>query len=97
MWPFNKIVIYNKKEKIGKLFSKFYDPETGLYLSNIIAYDGTGDEMIFIVPPSLFINNVLYFKNAKKMAKDTTYIKYKEIATTLTDNDNPILMVYSLK
>lgn len=96
MWPFNKIVIYNKKEKIGQLFSTFYDPVTGLYLSEIIGYDGIGDDMMFLVRPEQFINNVLNNKNKEELVQDKLYASYKEIANSLTPSDNPILMVYSL-
>jgi len=93
----HKIVIYSKKEKISELFSHFYDPETGLYLSKIIGYDGPGDKMMFIVRARSFIGSVLHNKNADKLKQNKTYTQYKEIANKLTPTDNPILMIYSLK
>jgi len=97
MWPYRKIAIYNKKEKTCRLFSEFYDPETGLYLSGLIAHDGPGDEMIFEIDPMSFITNVLHIKDTNEMAQNETYIKYKEEAEKLNLADNPVLMVYSLK
>lgn len=97
MWPYNKIAIYNKNEKVCRLFSEFYDPETGLYLSGFIAYDGPGDEMMFLVDPISFVNNVLHIRKPKEAAQNKTYIRYKEEAEKLKDTDNPVLMVYTLK
>jgi|WetSurMetagenome_2_1015567.scaffolds.fasta_scaffold17247_5 hypothetical protein len=97
MYPYNKIAIYNKNEKVCRLFSGFYDPETGLYLSGYIAYDGPGDEMMFIVDPTSFVSNVLHIRKSKEAAQNKTYIRFKEEAEKLTDTDNPILMVYTLK
>jgi hypothetical protein len=97
MSSYSRIAIYNKTEKICRLFSAFYDPETGLYLSNLIAHDGPGDEMIFEIDPMSFITNVLHIKDANEMAQNETYIKYKEEAEKLNLADNPVLMVYSLK
>lgn len=97
MWPYRKIAIYNKTEKICRLFSEFYDPETGLFLSGLIAHDGPGNEMIFAVDPTSFTTNVLHIKNATEMLQNETYIKYKEEAEKLNDMDNPVLMVYTLK
>jgi hypothetical protein len=97
MSSYSRIAIYNKTEKICSLFSAFYDPETGLYLSNLIAHDGPGDEMIFEIDPMSFITNVLHIKDANEMAQNETYIKYKEEAEKLNLADNPVLMVYSLK
>lgn len=97
MWPYRKIAIYNKTEKICRLFSEFYDPETGLFLSGLIAHDGPGNEMIFAVDPTSFTTNVLHIKNATEMLQNETYIKYREEAEKLNDMDNPVLMVYTLK
>lgn len=97
MYPYSKIVIYNKNEKVCRLFSEFYDPETGLYLYSNIAHDGPGDEMMFLVDPTSFVTNVLHIKNPKEAAQNKTYIRFKEEAEKLKDTDNPVLMVYTLK
>jgi hypothetical protein len=96
-WPFSRIYIYNKLEKTCKLFSKFYDPETGLYLSEMIGHDGNGNELIFSVDPSSFANNILEIKNKDEMAENKTYNEFKSIAENVKDTDNPILMIYTLK
>jgi hypothetical protein len=96
-WPFTRIVIYDKKKKTSIIFSQLYDSEIGLYLNDMIGHDGDGSDMIFIVNPRLFKNNILQIKNMKVAVKNQTYLKYKEVAENLTENDNPILMVYSMK
>jgi hypothetical protein len=97
LWPFTRIVIYDKQKKTSTLFSKFHDPEIGLYLSEMIGHDGDGSDMIFIVNPALFKNNVLNIKNMEVAVKNETYLKYKKVAENLAEIDNPILMVYSMK
>jgi hypothetical protein len=97
LWPFTRIVIYDKQKKTSILFSQFYDSEIGLYLSDMIGYDGDGSDMIFIVNPALFKNNILNIKNIEVAKNNETYLKYKKEAENLTENDNPILMVYSMK
>lgn len=93
--PFSYLVIYNKVKKQPKIYSKLYDPEIGLHLHNAmhIAHDGEGQDLVYIVPPEIFKNNVLSHIKEPNDSLDF----YRETAENLKITDNPVLMIYTLK
>ncbi len=93
-YPDGIVVIYNKALKTHSLISTFYDKQTGLYLRNLMGYDGYGNDMMFILSASNFKNYVL---SKTDTTESLVYEEYKKIATKLTENDNPVLMLYTLK
>ena len=94
LWPLGKTVVYSKIKKKADLFTDIYDPEIGVYLSDMIGYDGLGEQMIFLLESSSFINNV---KETKIKNPNEFYYKAKKMADKLTPNDNPLLIIYDLK
>ncbi|MFV0267948.1 MAG: 6-bladed beta-propeller [Draconibacterium sp.] len=93
-YPYRRIAIYDKTLKRGKLISEFYDPETGLCFNDFIAHDGKGEEMMFLFLASTFKSYVL---NNEKNKSVEVPNKYRVLANNIDENDNPILMIYTLK
>lgn len=96
-YRYDKFIIYDKSKKQANIISHLYDPETGIYLHNYFAHDGSGNEIVFEVSSNLFINNVLNTKNKERLLQNVIYNKYLEIAKNSSINDNPIFIIYSLK
>lgn len=95
-YPFSRLVIYDKQERQASLYSKFHDPEIGLYLNSSmhIAHDGVGNDLVFIVPAELFNKNITRYLNEYDI--DDVLGMYQETAKELNDTDNPVLIIYTL-
>jgi hypothetical protein len=96
-WPYTRIFFYNKKLGNCQSFDSFYDSDTGLYLTNFIAFDGDDNDMIFKVSTETFMTSVLDSVNIDNFGENERYRKYIELAENLSEFDNPILIKFNIK
>lgn len=91
MWPYHRIILYDKEQKTASVVKSFYDNEIGIPLisSFYVGHDGGDEQIVFAFQAIAFINII----NRNEQLDN----KYQKIADDLTPNDNPIIIVYDYK
>jgi hypothetical protein len=92
----NMIVIYSKVSKQSKAFSFFTNEKDQLPFYNYFAHDGDDNKIISIYSANQFKRQMsIYRKEINPWKKIPEYIK--EIDRKSFSNNNPLLLVYTLK
>lgn len=92
----NSIVIYSKKDRTAESFNFVKNDQNLINFENLFGHDGKDDYVISTRLAIYFKSQMNAYKTSPKdWAKIPFYIK--DIDLKLTDNSNPVLIIYKLK
>lgn len=91
MYPYHRIIFYNKEFEEAAVVRSFYDNEVGITMtaSNYLGHDGDSEQILFSFDAIQYINKM----NKNEQLNN----EFKKIADNLTPNDNPIIILYDYK
>lgn len=87
-------VIYNKQTRTADYLNELQDDEAGFLSANYFAHDGDDQKMMFVESP----NNIRNI--SKRIEGDENSFnrqRFLEIASTLEEDANPVLLLYTFK
>lgn len=87
------LFIYEKPFRRVNQLSSFRDVNTGIHFSNYLGHQGNDEYMVFYISSLIILNHIKYMKPLETEA----YKKLLKMAATLQEEDNPVLIVCTMK
>ena len=86
-------VIYNKQNRTADYLRALQDDETGCINANYFAHDGNDQKMMFTLSP----NDLRAFSKFNGIDSSVNRRRILDIASTIEDDANPVLLFYTFK